>query len=510
MAIAATLRRLFSKQAPATGSFGELARRFHERLPRWPAPAESGGPRVAVLVTTWVKTAVPFFALECALALRNTGCQVTVLWDDSDLVGNAASKGEVAAVETILKNLPEGLSLLRVAHLDSGEAPLDDEFAASIVRENAVWKMRGESEAQAFIDERPTMQPAVRAHLSKVFTLLRKERFDQVLIPGGVYGVSAAYLAAARQLGHAFSVFDSGPGLLLLSHRGIAAHHDDTATSVEILLRDGSAEEIAFAIREGQAELDRRIQGTDEHRYQLAPATGEATGNANVLVPLNLRWDAAALSRLRLFDSVEHWLTSLLDWASATPEARLCIRQHPVERHASTRSRDDLSTVLGRYAHLGDRLRFVAAADPVNSYDLQRAAKVVLPFTSSAGLEAAMLDRAVVLGTHCYYEHLPFVQRADSIDHYFQLIRQALADELKPTAQARDVAAIAYYFTQRCAYLRTRFTPVPDDFRTWVDIDPQTLWAEPCQTDLMTALRQRLPLPLVQHRRFFLDSQSQK
>jgi hypothetical protein len=436
--------------------------------------------------------------------MRDAGCRVRVLWDATDLVGNADNADEIEAIQSLLAALlRHHVEIIEVAALPATKLAFDDDLAAAIVRENAVWKMRGETGAQRFIDERPTMQPAVRAHLAKVLDLLERDPLDWILIPGGIYGVSAVYLAVAKRLGQPFSVFDSGRGLVLLSHSGVAAHHCDTQIAIELLEGEANERQIAFALREGELELERRISGKDEHVCQFAPATGATEGNANILVPLNLRWDAAALSRLRLFDSVEHWLTLFLEWTTHTPEVRICIRQHPVERHSHARSEDDVAGLLARYAHLEGRVRFVAAADPVNSYDLMRTAKVVLPFTSSVGIEAAMLGVPVVLGTHCYYERLPFVSRAESIGDYFALIERALAGELEVSAAGKRAATLAYYFTQRCAYLRTKFTPMPDDFHAWCAIPPPELWAQPELADLREALLTRSPLPFVQHKRFF-------
>jgi hypothetical protein len=165
-----------------------------------------------------------------------------------------------------------------------------------------------------------------------------------------------------------------------------------------------------------------------------------------------------------------------------------------------------LPALFARYSGLGNRLRFVASDEAANSYDLMRAARVVLPFTSSAGLEAGMLGLPVVLGTHSYYEALPFVSRAESIEDYFALIERALAGELTVSEAGRRAATLAYYFTQRCAYLRTPLTPAPDDFRTWAAIPPPDLWSRPEPQDLLEVLRTQTPLPLVQHRRLFHQS----
>ena len=89
---------------------------------------------------------------------------------------------------------------------------------------------------------------------------------------------------------------------------------------------------------------------------------------------------------------------------------------------------------------------------------------------------------------------------------YFALIGRALAGELEVSAAAKRSATLTYYFTQRCAYLRTKFTPVPDDFRAWCATPPAELWAQPELADLREALLTRRPLPFVQHKRFFLSA----
>ena len=55
------------------------------------------------------------------------------------------------------------------------------------------------------------------------------------------------------------------------------------------------------------------------------------------------------------------------------------------------------------------RCRFVAAEDSVNSYDLLRSARLVLPFTSNIGIEAAAIGKPVLVSGAAYYADLGFV-----------------------------------------------------------------------------------------------------
>lgn len=504
------VRDLFGVRRPSEPRFASMARRFRERIAQWPVAQhyDPAGPVVGIVLTTWLKTAVPFFSLECAFMLRLAGCRIRVYWDPSELLGNATSAGEIKAVAAVIATLPADFEVVDVAALPAVQPSHDARLGARIIRENAIWRMRGERDVQQFYQERPEMDAAVEAHLAKVFHLLRTSAPDWLLIPGGIYGVSSAYLAAAREYGVGATSYDSGTGLLLLAHTGLAAHHADTPIALG-MLEKGDPREYEYAFQEGALELRKRTEGRDDFGVQVGAASGKPAGNSNVLVALNVRWDSAALARLRVFDSVEHWLLSLLDWAKRTPDARICVRQHPAERHAHVGSRDDIASLLARHSEIGDRLTFVAGSDPVSTYDLIRTAKVVLPFTSSVAMDAAMLDRPVVLGTETHYESLPFVWRAETPAEYFALIERALAGELIVTDAAKRAATVAYYLTQRCGFVKTRFTPAPDDFDQWVTTTPQQLWAEPVQQDLREALLDRKPIGFVQHRRFFRDAQPQ-
>ena len=142
----------------------------------------------------------------------------------------------------------------------------------------------------------------------------------------------------------------------------------------------------------------------------------------------------------------------------------------------------------------------------MNTYDLLANASVVLPFTSRVGIEAAMLGKAVILGTHCYYDRFDFVRNAADADDYFTLIDRALTGELAPDAAQREEAALVYYLAERCLGLPTDFTPQPPDFWRWVEKPRAQLWAEPGNADFREALLTREPVAWIRHRRISRDA----
>lgn len=475
---------------------------FAARCRMWgELPGGGDGPRVAVVVSPWISTPVPFFSMECALALRHAGLRPSLIWDSVEIVGNVPNKKHVEVISGVFPELPPDIEVIDVSNSGMRPDDRDAERARRIVYENAVRNVRGEANVADFIAAHPQAEADTRAHLARIRHALTAGRFDWLLTPGGIFGVSAVYVEMARELGLPFSTFDSGPGRLRLSHDGVAAHLADLPRTFEIVNLELSVAEKARAMSLAREELAKRTEARDDRGFQVAGATG-ASERCDVLIPLNIRWDSAALGRQRLFDSVEASIAAVLDWVEARPDVTICIRQHPNERRDHLRGSDNFEGLSGRLERLGERARWIGAAEAVNTYDLIRAAKVILPHTSTVGVEAALMGKPVVLSTRVYYDGFSFVWNPGTREEFFALIGKALAGELEVTPEAGDEAAMVYFLTQQCAVMRTRFTPQNDDFPQWSATPPAALWAEPEPLDFLTALRTREPLAALRARRF--------
>ncbi len=504
------LKKLFGakepekKETPAKkpDRFRGYAEAFGKRCAMWreEGMAGSGGTHAAVVVSPWISTPVPFFSLECALALRWAGLKVSAIWDSVEIVGNVPNKKHVEVIASVFPELPREIAVIDVSQAAMRASEADAEPARRIVHENAVRNVKGEMNVAEFFAAHPEAEANTRAHFARIRGVLEAGGFDWLLAPGGIFGVSAVYLEMARELGLRYSTFDSGPGRLRLVHDGVAAHLADLPRAYEIVKREMSAERQERARELGREELEKRSRGADDRAFQVAAATG-APEKCDVLMPLNIRWDSAALSRQRLFASVEENIAAVLEWAAGKPGVTVCIRQHPSERREHLRGSDNWEGLVARFAHLGERVRWVGAADPVNTYDLIRAAKVVLPHTSTVGVEAALLGRPVVLSSRVYYDGFPFVWRPGTREGFFALLEKALTGGLQISGEANEEAALVYYLTQHCAVMRTRFTPQADDFPHWVETKPGELWGWEEPGDFLEALRTREPLAAIRARR---------
>ncbi len=476
---------------------------YEARLTRWPLPPRTVTPRgkIGVLVTPWLSTGVPLFNLECALMLVREGFHVTALCDNSNVIRNNPTSEHSAALSGILGQLKASLDVVQMDQLPAGEPDL--ESAQMILQQNAIWRMRGEAKADEFIDEHPNAVSEIAAHIGRISRMLREQKLDWLFIPGGIFGLSGMYVAAARGTGTSFTTYDAAVGVLRLSQDSIAAHLGDvprTFTALQARLQTDQPER-ARVLEMARAEIEDRTAARDFRQFQVAQASQRDDLRYDIIVPLNIRWDSAALSRQRLFASVEEWLVALLDWVSARPDVSICIRQHPRERLGFAKGSDDLAPLLARYSGLGERLRFVAAADEINTYDLLRHVKVVLPHTSTIGIEAAFLGKPVIIGTSVYYEDFGFVQRPATRDDYFAQIADALVGKIIVSDAQREAAGCAYFLTQRCTLIRSQFNPHREQLVEWVAQHPDAIWQTPETADLRTALLTRQPLSMIRYQR---------
>lgn len=472
------------------------------KYPGKPQPAFAKG-GIGVVLTPWLHTAVPLYNLECARKLAASGHPVTIIWDPANIFDNAGDAWEVAQLERVIATVRGEFPVLspNATPATTGSAP---EFLAELIAENAVQRIRGEDGAAELLEARPELAAGMHQHAQRVRALLSAREFDWLLIPGGAWAVSGVYAGVAAELGLSVTTYDSGPGALFIGHNGVAAHFPDVAAVADRVTGGSAAnsDERTRMKAAARRQLETRMSGLDEYRLQPVAASEEANGQTwDILVPLNLRWDSAALCRAKLFADVRDWLEQLLVWAEGHPTARIAIRQHPCEKIPEFRGTDDFSKLLARHPKLAGRAIYFSAFDTVNTYDLFRSAKVVLPFTSRVGIEAAMLGKPVVLGTKCYYASCGFTWNPATASEYFATISRALDGELVVSEQAREKAWITYYLAECCLELRTPFTPAPPDFEKWVELSPDAIWASDENQDLLAAFLTREPLVSIRYRR---------
>ena len=315
-----------------------------------------------------------------------------------------------------------------------------------IVRANIIWQSR--SEFFLNLVPRQFIRWLFRRQQNHFISVRQQlsqdlEVIDKMIIPGGVYSVSASYVLAAKQLGILFYTYDSGAdGELIFCRNGIASHMDDID---DLKLEDLPTKLIESLELQGVELMNNRALGTDKFKYQKV-VEGAVQADLfpknkpkqlKILVPLSCPWDAASLCRKDLFQSEVSFLSNVL---KSYPDDQVIIRVHPVERYDYGKRNDKISEFLKTFRNC----YFIAADADVNTYSLLKEVDLVICRNTTLGLEANILGIPVISTTRSYWNPSYTLENV-TLDKSEALLLYAVAQEhswLFPTCNLQNVFGV--------------------------------------------------------------------
>lgn len=484
--------------------FLESARAFQEFLRQCDlADVHATGQDIGIVVLPWVSTPVPWFSVALGVALARRGRNVVFIWDDSVFpVPTARLDRQNEWIDKVLADVRPYFRVARLSRERSQPSEPDDEMVLErLVRLNLVWALRGGTPTEADRAAAGEARGHLRKALGRIRGLLAGGAFRYVVVPGGVYGTSGLYLHAGRRAGTRVATFDSGFGWTVACPDGVVSHQVDVPRAFSALYQEGGPS-LAEAVEAARAEYGRRSQGGDRMKYQTAvlkPVDGLPDGA--ILIPLSVEWDSSALGRHHIFQDSAEWLVATVGHVLEHTKAPVIVRQHPSERREFERSRFRVGELLGERFGKHPRYHFVSAEEDINTYGLLTTARLVLPYISTIGIEAAAIGKTVILAGEPYYGALGFTWNASSRAEYFDLIARGLAGALPALPDQARKAWLCFYINAVCYRVFTDFSPQPTDFWKWCRENPKALFATPEVEDLLTAIDEDRPVPLVRHAR---------
>jgi hypothetical protein len=285
----------------------------------------------------------------------------------------------------------------------------------------------------------------------------------------------------------------------MLCVNGVASQLQDIPKAYALLKTHAQSHDShAFIVESALAEMGRRRSGVDKFASQMKSTREvDARFKDAVLVALNSSWDSAALGLHAVYEDSAQWIVGTAKYLLDNTSAQVIIRQHPAERLKAGRSSDDYLSLLIRHFGSNPRLHFIAAEDPVNSYDLLEQVAVVVVYTSTFGIEAAANGKPVVTPSNSYYSDLGFVRKAASLAQYHQYLSDAVSGQYFVMPTMRDDALCCFYLTQCCNWVFSPFNP--EGFAEWgrYDLD-QLRQLEKVQMTIH-ALEQNVPIAFLHH-----------
>ena len=153
-------------------------------------------------------------------------------------------------------------------------------------------------------------------------------------------------------------------------------------------------------------------------RLGLDPDVGTAAMFTNIL------WDTAVFDRNVAFDGMFDWVVRTVRAFEQLPDRQLVVRIHPAEvRLDMARSRERVADRLTEEVScLPDNVRLVLPDDPASSYALMALADQVLVYTSTIGLEAALMGKSVVVAGDTHYRGRGFTVDIERSDDYAAIL----------------------------------------------------------------------------------------
>jgi hypothetical protein len=252
--------------------------------------------------------------------------------------------------------------------------------------------------------------------------ILERFRPDVVFAANGLFAAERAVRAVAADRGVRVVTYEMAPrkDALVFSQTGAAPEMETDA-----LAEDQCARPLSKAEGEAlDALLHARVTGAGAHeQYFDRPSEhgGEAVRSSLGLRPgarvvsafTNLAWDTALLGKDVAYKSQFDWLARACEIVSRRDDRALVIRVHPAESRWGTAQPIE-TELTERIGALPRNVFLVRPDDPLSSYGLVEISDLVLCYTTTVGLEAAVTGIPVAVAGRTHYRGRGFTTDVES------------------------------------------------------------------------------------------------
>lgn len=445
-------------------------------------------------------THVPFL-ISLFLILKWNGYDVKLIveqlhWDGDFIL----YEGYLALCDKIrnilVRRLEEIVSKEDIIYIDDAEGCLlemDVNGCKKIAEEGVKWRKWYNLFNERYISSN-VLQNKYEELLCHNFYAIDKffesNRFDVINAMSALHIAAGLYNYIGEKRGIRVSSQDGNIyGSTILNSNGPACHHKDIFYLFqgkwrEIIEREDiidKAEAIwrkrrgfTTSIRDEGLETYKERSGKELGCTNFQTATElKIEQKYDVIIPLNLFYDGAMLGIQTIFGDIFTWLEETLDYVVNVLKCNVLIREHPIWKVLpGYYRRSELYTIYPELIeqYEGNKsFRYVKSDEDLNIYQYIEHCKVVIPWTSTTGIEAGIMKKNVLIHTNVYYENAAFVLRARTKGEYFNALRKSVLEEEQfvENEQAAYLESLRYFYYLMHSSLKTDFTFMNNDFRDW-------------------------------------------
>ena len=145
----------------------------------------------------------------------------------------------------------------------------------------------------------------------------------------------------------------------------------------------------------------------------------------------NIVWDSAVQERDGIFDGLFDWLHQTISFFVQKPEYQLIVRVHPAEIQLKGRETEERTAdfIQSAFPELPENITIILPQSEISSYRLIELANLVLAYSSTIGLEAALMGKLVQVAGQTHYREKGFTIDTESRDEYFNELDRLLKNE---------------------------------------------------------------------------------
>jgi hypothetical protein len=294
------------------------------------------------------------------------------------------------------------------------------------------------------------------AHARALLPYLQSHRPDVVVVPNGSMLEFGITYKVADYLGIPAMTYEFGEQ----SERMWLAQNDDVMRQDTKVLSDArgtvpltDAEwarvKDFFSARQGGGlweNFSRLWQGTPSQGGEKVRADLGLDDRPVVLLPCNVLGDSLTLGRHIFSGSMTEWMIRTIEYFSERDDIQFVIRVHPGEQIGWGPSVYEILTE--KFPTLPENIYLLPADAKVNTYDLVNTADFGLVFTTTVGMEMAMIGLPVIVTGQTHYRGKGFTLDADSWDSYFEILNKVTADS-KSHRPGREAVETAWTYAYR-------------------------------------------------------------
>lgn len=440
---------------------------FIDRLPQdCVTEIEPHGERIGIVVEMETAAARWIYAVVLYILMRKLGYRVVLVLHRSILLYDKMvysgleddlRKFSGAVIDKLREKLPNVETIEIGRPEESGEL---DEFDRANLE-----KLATAVSVLKIAHRRPIWKnmDAMRSHVLKAYLayyppvdmVVKSDEVDALVVSTGLFCRGGLFTVAGQKYGKRIASYDGGRGSILLSSDRPCTQTFDAPRVV----REGwfDEKEKADILPKAQKAFTRRIGASWDEKewggfYSMKAGSSfqpkRSAGDIpvfDIVIPINIIHDGAAQMVPGCFDNLKEWLLETLAFLIDKTDASILVRAHPAERlvnFAFISYEEDVKALGAR-----DRILYARPDSSINTYEAIEKSRLVLPWTSTTGIEAILMGKRVILAQNCFYAGFNFLQTAQSKEQYFDMIFAALnSDGFSPGRL--DDAYLLWYMLQ--------------------------------------------------------------